>query len=119
MKEQRQFSRIDFNTTTCILYQDKRIGAKLMDISLKGALFEVEQVVSIDQRQGCTLEIQLGDGEIVLNIRAELVHVQNSHFGFKFESIDLDSLAHLRRLMEVNLGNTELVGQELFFLSRQ
>ncbi len=119
MKEQRQFSRVDFNTKTYIVYQDKRINAKLLDISLKGALFEVGQVVLINKGQECTLEIQLGEGEIVLNIRAELVHIKKNHFGFKFQSIDLDSLAHLRRLMEVNLGNTELIGQELFFLSRQ
>jgi len=63
------------------------------------------------------LEINLGNSDIVLTIKALLVHIKKNSFGFKFQSIDLDSLAHLRRLMEINLGDTELIDQELFFLS--
>ena len=118
MTEQRQFSRVDFNTTTYLIHNNQRIETKLLDISLKGALVIIGQVVLISKGDSCILEIQLGESEIVLKIKAELVHIEKNHLGFNFQSIDLDSLAHLRRLMEVNLGNTDLIDKELFFLSK-
>ncbi|MBF0279536.1 MAG: PilZ domain-containing protein [SAR324 cluster bacterium] len=118
MNEHRQFSRIDFNTKTYLIFQGQRVETNLVDISLKGALLALTEDIAIRQGENCALEIQLGGSDIVLNIQTELVHIEGRNLGFRFQSIDLDSLAHLRRLMEVNLGDTDLIDQELFFLSK-
>lgn len=115
--EQRQFSRIDFQTKTFLLHQNQRLEVQLFDISLKGALIVIEQVVELQKGDQVFLQMKLGAYDF-LNVTADLVHIQENNFGFKFTSIDLDSLSHLRRLLEINSGDAELIDQELFFLSQ-
>ena len=38
---------------------------------------------------------------------------QNDELGLRCVDIDLDSITHLRRLVELNLGETELLEREL------
>ncbi len=118
MKEQRRFSRVNFHAHTWVSHAGQRVDAELLDLSLRGALLAIDQVVLLQKGQVYPIEIQLGGSDIILKITAELVHIAQEHYGFRFQSIDLDSLAHLRRLMEMNLGDAEQVDRELFFLTK-
>jgi hypothetical protein len=42
-----------------------------------------------------------------------IAHQQNDELGVRCVDIDLDSITHLRRLVELNLGETELLEREL------
>lgn len=42
-----------------------------------------------------------------------LAHEKGRQLGFYCEEIDLDSITHLRRLIELNLGSSELLEREL------
>jgi len=48
-------------------------------------------------------------------IRMEVIvkHINNNTAGFCFEYIDLDSISHLRRLVELNVGDTTILNREL------
>jgi len=47
-------------------------------------------------------------------MEGHLAHVgDNNTVGIRCESIDLDSISHLRRLVELNLGDPELLNREL------
>jgi hypothetical protein len=46
-------------------------------------------------------------------MNTRVAHLENTHVGLRCESIDLDSMAHLRRLLELNSGDPELVEREL------
>lgn len=117
MDNKRKFTRINFETITTIKYKNHSINSKLLDLSLKGAFLEVEKDNSISINENCLLEINLSDSNIVLNIEAKLVHIANNNLGFKFLSMDIESLTHLRRLLEINMGNSEQISRELYFLS--
>jgi hypothetical protein len=43
----------------------------------------------------------------------ELVHKEKGRLGFKCKHIDIDSITHLRRLVELNLGNADMLEREL------
>lgn len=43
----------------------------------------------------------------------ELAHVEGERSGVLCRSIDLESITHLRRLIEMNLGDAALVEREL------
>jgi hypothetical protein len=45
------------------------------------------------------------------------VHRELNYVGFRFELIDAESMAHLRRLLELNTGQADEIGHELSFLS--
>jgi hypothetical protein len=45
-------------------------------------------------------------------------HVIGNEVGFKCEHIDLDSISALRRLVELNLGDSHLLERDLLALSQ-
>jgi hypothetical protein len=42
-----------------------------------------------------------------------LVHHKDGHLGFRCDNIDLDSVTHLKRMVELNLGNEDVLEREL------
>ncbi len=111
--ERRHFSRIPFDARTTLRRADGREwhGA-LLDISLNGALLERPQDWDGETRADLVLEILLTE---TARIRMEVAvaHVEAHYLGLRCTHIDLDSIAHLRRLIELNLGDPELLNREL------
>lgn len=117
MSEKRHFSRVDFHAKTFIIYKEEKHEAQLLDLSLKGALVSSQHLLLIQMDETISLHIELGNANVALDIEAELVHREKDQMGFRFKTIDLDSLTHLRRLIEINLGDAEKIDKELEFLS--
>ena len=46
-------------------------------------------------------------------MEARVVHVEGRYAGLRCLAIDLDSVTHLRRLVELNLGDPALLEREL------
>ena len=115
-ENRRNFSRVDFQAQTTLLIKGRKIDSKLVDLSLQGALVETEMALPLENGDVCDIEFTLNNGTIVLNIKAKLVYGNNANYGFKFSEIDLDTLTHLRRLIELNLGDSDQIRKELFFL---
>lgn len=67
----------------------------------------------------CLVKLPLGTGagdegaETVIAMAGELAHVEGRHAGVICRSIDLESITHLRRLIEVNLGDPSASEREL------
>ena len=63
----------------------------------------------------CLVKLPLGDGAggPVIAMAGELAHVENGHAGVLCRSIDLESITHLRRLIEINLGDPAASEREL------
>jgi hypothetical protein len=43
----------------------------------------------------------------------EVAHQENDEMGLNCKDIDVDSITHLRRLVELNLGDPKLLEREL------
>ena len=44
-------------------------------------------------------------------------HEENNTLGFKCQHIDIDSMTHLKRLVELNVGSDDILMRELEFLT--
>ena len=55
----------------------------------------------------------LPDSDIELKMEAAIVHKTPEHLGLKCTHIDVDSITHLRRIIELNIGDAELLDREL------
>jgi hypothetical protein len=76
--------------------------------SLKGLLIEAPKAWDADLERPFAAQIRLGE-EAFVTMTVELRHVDDTQLGFICEHIDLDSLEHLCRLVELNLADrTEL-----------
>ena len=87
-----------------------------MDISLKGVLLQLPSASDTPPAgMPCLVKLPLGQAgsEIVIAMAGELAHVHADQAGVLCRSIDIESITHLRRLIEVNLGDPAASEREL------
>lgn len=112
----RQFSRIRFETDARLFLPDGEHAVSVLDLSLKGALIRPSEPIYIDLGRRGTLKIKLDDMGAVIRLDCSVVHHQGDLYGLACSDIDLDSMTHLRRLVEVNLGDEALLQREFRLL---
>lgn len=114
----RRCSRILFDGKTLFCQGDNQWQATLIDLSLKGLLIEQpKNWQNANTSEPMEARIRLNsDTAITMTVRWR--HTGNGRVGFECEHIDLDSITHLRRLVELNLGNEELLARELATLDQ-
>lgn len=113
--EQRHFTRIPFNATATIIHSRtaKKITAELLDISFKGVLISKPVKWEGTNGEHYTIHLQLAGDEVEINLAVIAVHSEENHIGFKTEHMELDTATNLRRLVELNLGDENLLEREL------
>jgi hypothetical protein len=116
--ERRQYSRIAFHSPARLVFPDRTLDVLVLDLSLKGALVRLPPAQSIENYSVCMLHVHLNEGEINDNIsmEARVAHCHGEQAGLLCLTIDIDSVTHLRRLVELNLGDTGLLERELLHL---
>ena len=115
MKEHRYFSRINFTVAAKLQFDSQLYETELLDLSLKGALIQTQADVPLKKGDIAELKFDLNAPDISMSFNAELVHLHKNNLGFKFNSLDITTLTHLRRLLELNTGNSEQITNELSF----
>lgn len=110
--DRRQFSRITFDAHTELSQGTQRWPVELIDLSLKGLLVKTpaDWNAALDQPFAGTITLDNGVG-IVMSLK--WVHSEDGRSGFVCEHIDIDSITHLRKLVELNLGDSNLLEREL------
>ena len=103
-KERRKFTRIQFDTTTTITQNNNIFDAHLIDISLNGLLVETPKQYTLRSDLSADITMTLSN-DTTIAITAKLIHSSDNTLGFQCESIDIESMGHLRRLLELNMSN--------------
>ncbi len=110
--EQRQFVRIPFEVNVTLQDEQTRWETRLRDVSLHGALIDAPQAFPPDEDKPYKLAVHL-DGGPDICMEVETAHHQDGQVGLRCVHIDVDSITHLRRLVELNLGDPALLEREL------
>ncbi len=116
--ERRNFWRAVFHAPVRLTTHDGQVYAQLLDISLKGALLETGAAWNGKAGEECQLNLGLAMGTNIV-MWTKVMHVEGRNVGLRCESIDLDSITHLRRLVELNSGDPALLDRELGSLVRE
>jgi hypothetical protein len=112
--ERRRFWRASFHAPAHLTVLGGVFDAELVDISLKGALLELPPGRKVAPGEHCRLRLALGDGKEGIVMEGTVVDVRGTDYvGLRCESIDVDSITHLRRLVELNAGDAALLEREL------
>ena len=117
MSEHRKYSRVPFLSDCVLMVGHSAHPTHLIDISLKGALIETPPGLRPQKASG-VLEVRLNHSDVTIHMNVVHAHHTREHTGLRCMSIDVDSVTHLRRLMELNLGDPGLVERELTALGR-
>lgn len=102
--DRRRFKRIAFDARTELTQDGKSWPVKLIDLSLKGLLIERPQPWEGDAARPFEADIHLAD-DVDVQMEVKLAHEDHGRLGFDCAHIGIDSVTHLRRLIELNLGN--------------
>ncbi|GMR01067.1 MAG: PilZ domain-containing protein [Gammaproteobacteria bacterium] len=110
--ERRNYYRIPFTAEILMQCGHEEWSCNLLDISLKGMLVEPPENIDINLNNPCGMALFLGE-DISIHARVNITHVNNGHWGLKWLQIDVASLQHLRRLIELNTNNPAMLTREL------
>jgi PilZ domain-containing protein len=111
--ERRRFSRIAFHRPAELVVGAAATTCGVLDVSLRGALVEVPAAFPAELGQACALVIRLAALDAAIELAGVVVHREGATLGVRCTGIDLESITHLRRLVELNLGDTDLLHREL------
>ncbi|HET8538701.1 MAG TPA: PilZ domain-containing protein [Anaeromyxobacter sp.] len=111
--ERRRFSRIAFHRPADLDVRIAQGTCEVLDVSLKGALVEVPYGFPAHVGQRCTLVIRLDAGDVAIRMEGEIVHREGTQAGIRCVEIDLESISHLRRIVELNVGDEDVLHREL------
>lgn len=110
--DRRRFWRAAFQAEVNLAGGAGATPAELIDISLKGALVTVPPQWQGRPGDSAQLALRLADDtEIAMDVVVS--HVEGRRVGLRCNDIDLDSITHLRRLVELNAGDPALLDREL------
>lgn len=110
--DRRRFRRIAFDARTTIAQHDWNWPVQLVDLSLKGLLVQRPDDWPGNRAEPFDVDIRL-DPQSHIKMQVKLAHDDHGQLGFVCEHIDVDSISHLRRLIELNLGDEEELHREL------
>jgi len=111
-EERRNFHRILFDAASTLATPDGTYTSKLLDISLNGVLMATPDKWPGACGDHAELKVHLAD-EAVISMEVEVTHQEPEHIGMRCIHIDMESISHLRRLVELNLGDSKLLEREL------
>lgn len=111
--DRRQFARIDFSTQGFLVYPEAEYAVEIIDLSLKGALIRYNAANTQLPDERCVLRVPLGEDDDCIYMEVIIAHQYSDSVGLRCIEIDLDSITHLRRLVELNLGDETLLNREL------
>jgi hypothetical protein len=115
-QSRRAFTRIFFDAETVVIQGEHIWPVQLVDISLRGVLIRILPDQFLRDSEQLDVSIHLGGGtEICMQVR--IVNQHGDLVGLACEHIDVDSMTHLRRLVELNVGDTTLLERELHALA--
>ena len=117
----RLFSRVPFNAAVSLHLNHQAVEVTLLDIALKGALVQTSAPLNLQLDDSCRLQLPLTNDGDTIEMTGKVAHLEGCNVGLKCEHIDLNSLTLLRRLLELNTGDTDLMDRELslLFVKRQ
>ena len=112
-EERRQFTRFPFDGKISFDFKGKKYAGELIDISLKGALLELPEAWESGKTSALEFSLLIHEQSIEIKFEGNIVHIENNHIGVNIAHIDIESASHLKRLVELNLGDSLLLAREL------
>ncbi len=110
--ERRQFSRFNIEARVHLYSGTQAWESELIDISLRGALLQRPEGWVGKDGDFYRIEVKL-EGSVIISMSVSVAHVTEQRIGFNCQKIDMNSFVHLKRLVELNLGDASLLSREL------
>lgn len=117
-QERRRFDRIATDKPLLVMDGGSAHRGYVRDVSLRGILFSLADSWRPQPGEHLRVRIEL-DGELCcIDAEGEVAHVEADQVGLHCLSVDLESAGKLRRMVELNLADPDLLERNLAELAR-
>tara|TARA_Y100001960_G_scaffold165757_1_gene174064 strand:+ start:430 stop:798 length:369 start_codon:yes stop_codon:yes gene_type:complete len=117
MIERRQFSRVVYQVPSEISQEHINVSGSVQDLSLHGLLIQCDELQLFSQDTPVHVSFKLANSDINIQLEATIVSTINTSMRLRIEHLDIDSISHLKRLVELNVGDDELLYREIEHLT--
>jgi len=117
MIERRRFSRIVYQTQAELTQDSTKVYAAVSDLSLHGLLLTSDQSTLLDTDKQVDVEFSLSGSDVSIQLVGNIVGLNNNVIRLCIDHIDIESIGHLKRLVELNVGDDELLPRDIEHLS--
>ncbi len=111
MGKKRRFERVACNEKVIVHYHDIFVRARLRNISVNGALVELDEELSMQLGEQCLITICLNIFDTTLYFRAEVRHSDKKEAGVEFLFMDSDTKIYLNSLLAFRAANPQLIAE--------
>jgi hypothetical protein len=112
MGNERRFARVPCNEKVTLRYDGAYMGGRLRNISVNGALVQLNEEMSMQLGEQCLITICMKTFDINLHFLAEIRHSHNNEVGVVFLFIDSDTKSYLKSLLAFRTANPYLIAEE-------
>lgn len=114
-QHRRHFTRIHFDTDYRLSTPsgEQQWSGHVVDLSLHGTLIDRPDNFNGARGDEFNLELILSANEVSIRLEVGLAHLHDDLIGFECKHIDVESMTHLRRVLELNLGDPKLMEREI------
>ncbi|MDJ0740266.1 MAG: PilZ domain-containing protein [Gammaproteobacteria bacterium] len=112
--ERRRFHRIGTDKPVAVRSASGDHAGTTLDVSLRGLLLEPSDGWQPQSGTPVEARIRLDDGDdCCIDLQGRVAHVDARRIGIHVTAVDVESASRLRRMVELNLGDTTLIEREL------
>ncbi|MCB1772736.1 MAG: PilZ domain-containing protein [Gammaproteobacteria bacterium] len=112
--DRRRFDRIATDKPVVVVDGDGEHAGTVVDISLRGALLELDNGWRPALGDAVNARIAIDDSDnCCIYAEGEVAHLEGNRIGLHCLIMDLESASNLRRLVELNLADAELLERNL------
>jgi hypothetical protein len=112
--EKRSNTRVVFEVSAVIKYDNKTISGSVINLSLNGLLIRTEEGIPKDTNVNVIIMMEGTTSQLTINLEGVAVRSDRSEIAVEFKSIDLDSFIHLKNIVIYNEGDEEKIMKEFY-----
>lgn len=116
MSERRRFSRILYQAPAELHQGQVKATSAIKDLSLHGLLLSTPSE-ELDTERPVDIFFHIPESDIIISLQAAIVDCNDKIMRTRIQHIDIDSISHLKRLVELNVGDEQLLHREIEQLS--
>jgi hypothetical protein len=113
--DRRRFHRIATDKPATLKVGERECAGQVLDISLRGLLVACADSALLPTCGArASARVQLDDdADYCISMAGRVMHIDGHHIGLQCTEVDIESATRLRRLVELNLADENLLEREL------
>ena len=111
-EDRRRFHRVGFQAEAWLKFDGQTVPAEILDISLTGALLNLDSATELEDGIPASLNVELGP-DVEFAMTGSMVSHGDGNFALHRDLSLVEDDHHLRRLLELNLGDPDLMERDI------